>query len=640
MLLDVNNVTKSYGERTLFDSVSFRIESGEKIGLIGANGCGKTTLFRLICGEESCDKGGIVRHGGATVGVLSQHACLNSDKTAYDEALTIFDELAQIENELEKISKTLEKITDDQLILRQHELTDKFTSDGGLTYKARTRSALMGLGFSEEELSLPVSMLSGGQRSKVELCKLLLSSPDVMLLDEPTNHLDIQSIEWLDGYIKASNSAVVVISHDRFFLDRVVTKILELDHCRLTAYPGNYSKYLMLKEQHELTVEREYSNKMKEIHRIEGIIKQQKQWNRERNIKTAESKQKSIDRIKADLVEPDKLNETVRMGFSAADDCGNEVLHIEGLTKAYGEKTLYKDVTFDLLKGQRTFIIGPNGCGKTTLMRDIKQSVGGVSYGSGVRAGYFDQHQRNLNLNGNIFDEIRNSFSYLSDTEIRCALASFLFKGEQVFAPIEELSGGERARVALCKLMLSHDNLLLLDEPTNHLDLHSREVLEEALADYDGTIIAISHDRYFINRLATDILYFDGDSIKHIKGNYDDYAAIMQANAESNAAQPVKVKSEPGGGGKDYKLKKQAQSNLRKAKTAVAKSEQEVARLESEIEAVNERLSGDEATDFEAVTELTKQLDDLQNRLEAEMNNWEQASMQLAEAEAILGGDA
>ncbi len=623
MLLSVSGLSKSYGDNLLFRDIGFDIEPDDIVGLIGGNGCGKTTLFRIISGEELPDSGGVVRKSGVTVGVLNQHACQGSTKTAYFEALSVFDGLLKLEDELSEATLRLETDQGEDLITRHHELREKFETLGGLTFRSRTKSALMGLGFTEEELCLTVPELSGGQRSKIELCKLLLSAPDVILLDEPTNHLDIDAIEWLDGYIKTCKKAVIIISHDRFFLDRVANRIFEMDNHKLYTCDGNYSKYCVVKEERKLTVQRNFDNTMREVSRIEKIIEQQRRWNREKNIKTAENKQKMIDRLLSSLEVPDSEREGMTLSFSSATRSGDEVLKGENLSVSFDGTRLYGNVDIDVRRGQRVFIIGPNGCGKTTLLKQITDKTA-VEYGVGVSVGYFDQHQRNLDLNKTIFDQLRDDYPYLGDTALRSALALFLFKGDEVFEKIETLSGGERARVALCRLMLAHNNLLLLDEPTNHLDLESREVLEEALSEYDGTVICVSHDRYLINRLATSVLYFENGTVKHLDGNYDKYLEVREVAAVPKAEKPASINKN------QYLRKKEAAKELRRLKTSFSKLEQEIAECEAELERVGNELSDPEiSADYERVTELSALAEQLNIKLEALMEQWAEIGAKL-----------
>lgn len=627
MLVSVNGLSKSYGDNLLFENIGFDIEPDDIIGLIGGNGCGKTTLFRILSGEELPDTGGVVRKSGVTIGVLNQHACQGSTKTAYFEALSVFEELLRLEDELSEVTLRLETDQSEELIACQHDLRENFERLGGLTFRSRTKSALMGLGFSEEELLLTIPALSGGQRSKIELCKLLLSAPDVILLDEPTNHLDIDAIEWLDGYIKTCKKAVVIISHDRYFLDRVANRIFEMDNHKLYTCDGNYTKYCIVKEERKLTVQRNFDNTMREVSRIEKIIEQQRRWNREKNIKTAENKQKMIDRLLRDLEIPDSEREGMTLSFSADTRSGDEVLKGENLSVSFDGNRLYGNVNIDVRRGDRIFIIGPNGCGKTALLKQITDKTA-VEYGVGVSVGYFDQHQRNLDLNKTIFDQLRDDYPYLGDTALRSALALFLFKGDEVFLKIETLSGGERARVALCRLMLAHNNLLLLDEPTNHLDLESREVLEEALSGYDGTVICVSHDRYLINRLATAILYFENGTVKALDGNYDKYLEVREVFETPKAEKKASENK------LEYLRKKQEAKELRKLKTAFSKLEQEIADCEAEIERVASELSLPEiSADYEKVTELSTLAEELDRQLEGLVEQWADVGAKLEELE-------
>lgn len=484
---------------------------------------------------------------------------------------------------------------------------------------------MSGLGFSAEEQQLTVPSLSGGQRSKIELCKLLLSEPDVILLDEPTNHLDIDAIEWLDGYIRTCKKAVVIISHDRYFLDRVANRIFEIDSHKLYCCDGNYTKYCKVKEERKLTVQRNYDNTMREVERIERIIEQQRRWNREKNIKTAENKQKMVDRLLKDLEIPDSEREGMSLSFSVAVRSGDEVLTADRLSMSFDGRCLYNNVSLDVRRGDRIFIIGPNGCGKTTLLRQIFDKTA-VEYGVGVSVGYFDQHQRDLDLNKTVFGQLRDDYPYLGDTALRSALALFLFKGDDVFAKIESLSGGERARVALCRLMLAHNNLLLLDEPTNHLDLESREVLEEALDGYDGTVICVSHDRYFINRLASSIVYFENGTVRRLDGNYDRYSEVRTV-----AVAPVQEK--PTSQNKNqYLRKKEEASRLRRLKTAFSKCEQEIAECERKIEEIGAELSSEQvASDYQKISELSAEAEALNLRLEELMEQWAEIGAELEE---------
>ena len=625
--LSVSKLSMDFGERTLFTDVSFEVEARDKVGLIGRNGVGKTTLFKLICGELDPTSGVIAASSGLKLGYMEQHACSQGDRTIYDELESVFHGLKQMEHEIEKVTEKIEHGSGDlnELIARQTELIERFERDGGLTYKSRTRSALTGLGFKEAEFSMPTSALSGGQRSKLSLLKLLLSGSDLLLLDEPTNHLDIASVAWLEGFLRDFKGAMIIISHDRYFLDAVTNKTVEIEHGKCITYKGAYSDFIRKKQAYEKALMNQYQNDLKEIRRIEGIIEQQKRWNRERNIRTAESKQKEIDRIRARMVEPDGALEGIRMRFEPRHESGNDVLTAKNLSKAFGDKKLFKNVDMHITKGERVFILGDNGCGKTTLFRilcgKLRPDTGEYEYGAMVDVGYFDQMQENLNLNNTAIDEIWNAYPRLSETKIRTSLAAFLFKGDEVFKPLSAMSGGERARISLLKLMLGGYNLLLLDEPTNHLDANSREALEDTLRDYDGTLIVISHDRYFINKLADRVLTLSKDGVTEYLGNYDYYLErVSQQSSPAEESVPAEKTEKPLN---DYQIKKLRQSEERKRKTKLMRTEAEIDELETAVEELQTSLSEEEVqSDYEQLMTLSAELEEKQSRLEELYDLW------------------
>ncbi len=634
MLLSLKGISKSFGERELFSGIDLEVEKQEKVGLVGVNGVGKTTLFKIITGELEPDSGSVLLAAGARVGYLQQHVCEASDRTAYEETLTVFGRLTEYEKELENLRLQISETADPVLIEKRQALEEKFQSMGGLTYESRTRAALKGMGFSDDEQNMATELLSGGQRSKIGLCKLLLSKPQIMLLDEPTNHLDISSIEWLEEYIIGSESAAIIISHDRYFLDRVTVKTAEIENRRLFVTGGNYTRYLQLKEERRLSEQREYDNTMREVHRIEGIIEQQRRWNREKNIKTAESKEKQIERLTKGLKKPEDSEREVDFCFKPVERSGDEVLTVSGIDIKFDDNVLLTDASFLLLRGSRTFIMGDNGCGKTSLLRRILAGIAdendnSVRVGAKVSAAYFDQHGANLDPKSTVFDEVHNAYPKMGNTEVRNALAAFLFTGDDVFKPVGELSGGERARVALCKMMLSGANLFILDEPTNHLDISSRTVLENALKTYDGTVLAVSHDRYFINSLATDIFAFQNKSLCKIHGNYDDF--VNSEGAQKPAAVP---KREMGEGGKSYHLQKKKASERRRLETAAANAEKKINTLENERDELQAQLENPEiAADYLEVARLSGEIDAIEKELEKALEEWETAINELSSFE-------
>lgn len=630
--LSVGNLEKLFGTQKVLSGVSFEIQENDRVGLIGSNGSGKTTLFKLIAGELVPDMGTISMAGKTTLGYMEQHVCRDLNRSAIDEVLTVFSPLISQERELEEIGRTLRSGAVkgiDALVERQTALNDQFIANGGLTFRSRVRSALSGLGFAEEQILVSVGKLSGGQRAKLQLAKLLLSGANLMLLDEPTNHLDLASVEWLEEFLRSSKAAFIVISHDRFFLDRVTNRTFELKNHRLSLYKGSYTFYLEQKDHNELSLRRSYENTKKEINRLEGIVEQQRRWNREKNIKTAESKQKMIDRLEKTLVEPDTKEDALCFHFGTDLRSGNDVLTAEGLDLSFGENRLFQNVSFDIHRGDRIFLIGPNGCGKTSLFKvllgQIPPAHGFCRIGTGVKIGYYDQLQTGLNPEKRVIDEIWDYYPQMTETQIRSALAVFLFQGDDVFKQVAALSGGERARILLLRLMLSRDNFLLLDEPTNHLDLPSCEALEAALKDYDGTLFIISHDRYFINKTASRIYALKPDGVEDCGESYSEYLDRVKGEQSGPSVREARVES-------DYKTKKKREAALRKQKSVILRLEHQIERNEKEISDLQEKFSDPAtASDYQATMELTEKIDAIKAENEKLFEEWSQLS-QIQEA--------
>lgn len=631
-VLSARGLSMSFVERTLFTDVNFDIEKRDKMGFIGRNGTGKTTLFKIITGELDATMGGVILATDAKVGYMRQHACTDPLRSVFEELMLVFTPLIEMEKEIEIITSLIDAgVSDiDALVLKQTALIDKFNRDGGLTYRSRTRSALLGLGFCEEDFTRNVGSLSGGQASKLSLAKLLLSSADILLLDEPTNHLDINSVRWLENFLKDFPGAALIISHDRYFLDAVTNKTIELEHKKIQCYEGNYSVF-MQKKAHELEAARRlYERDSREIKRIEGIVEQQRRWGREHNFITAASKQKEADRIKERLVKPENEESSIHFNFEPRRDSGNDVLICKNISKSFGENRVLNNINLHIRKGERVFVVGANGCGKTTLFKILCKKYDAdydeLTFGARVDVGYFDQMQADLNPENDPVGEISDAYPYMNNTQIRTALGAFLIKGDDVFKPISALSGGERARIALLKLVLSGANFFLLDEPTNHLDAPSREALEATLTDYEGTMLIISHDRYFINKLADRIIEITPEGAKEYLGNYDNY---LEKTSASEAEAVLKIGSNETTEKKpkvnEYKLRKEEQAKERKRQNDLKKTEARIEELEAEIGEVEALLQTPEVTcDYEKLMEYSKKLEDLQNEQAEVFTLWEE----------------
>ncbi len=636
-VLTVQNVSVNFGERVLFNNVSFDVEMYDKVGFIGANGVGKTTLFKVISGEMTSSSGEVIKNKDIKIGYMQQHACSNPTRSVYFELLSVFEDLQQLEIEIEKVTSLLEMQQDDmdKLIEKQLYLQEEYENRGGLTYESRTRSALTGLGFSNEDMQMEVGKLSGGQISKLSLAKLLLSGSNFLLLDEPTNHLDISSVEWLESFIKDFKGGIIVISHDRYFLDAVTNKTVEIEHMKAITYKGNYTSFIKKKEEAIETLANKYENDIKEIKRIEGIIAKQKKFGQAHNYITIASKQKQIDRVKEELIAPESETEKLTFKLSSEKESGNDVLICKGLEKSFSEKKIFSNIDLHITKGEKIFLLGANGCGKTTLFKTITgeyETRGEVLLGSNVEIGYFDQVQADLHLEKTVLDEVWDTFPDMTQTRIRSALGVFMFSGDDVFKEIKKLSGGERARVALLKLMLKGANFLLLDEPTNHLDTTSREALEKTLKEYGGTMLVISHDRYFINKLADKIVTLKSDKLDISIGDYDRY---IEKENDKKVDKVIEKKIKKSNN--DYFIKKELQSNIRKTKTRLDKCEREIEENEENIDDLEKELQQEDiVADFTKLTEISKTLEELKTKNDKLMEEWSIIQEELEQLEKYV----
>lgn len=632
IVLSGNDISVSFGGETLFHDVNFRLEENCRAGLVGVNGCGKTTLMHVINGRQEAETGGISKAAGIKLGCMEQYVIRDDNITLYDEVLEIFRPLIDAENELADIAVAIDTGDhSEQTLSRQMQLQERFEREGGLTYKSMTCSALVGLGFSEDDFNKPISVMSGGQKSKAQLAKLLLSGSNILLLDEPTNHLDITACEWLEKFLTEYKGAYIVISHDRYFLDKVTNTTFEMENRTLREYKGNYTRYLELKAEAREAQQRVYDRTVKEINRIEGIVEQQKRWGQEHNFITAASKQKQADRLKETLEKPEDLPEAIKFTFRAKEGGANDVLIAKGLSKSFDGTAVFTNAELDIKKNTTTFILGENGSGKTTLLKiltgEYQADSGEYKFGNNIQFGYYDQAQTDLDPSKTVIDEVWDRYPGMTQTQVRSALAQFLFKGDDVFKNVGKLSGGEKARVSLLKLMLSKANMLLLDEPTNHLDIHSREALENALASYGGTLLIVSHDRYLINKLADRIVWLGKTGTVNIDGNYDRYIELKEAKAQSEQAVQVKAAE---GKKNDYKERKERESTLRKLSGALKRCEQAIDEIGLKTAELAQQMSQPEiATDYEKTSALAQEIEALKEKEEALTAEWMELSEQI-----------
>ncbi len=633
ILLGCHQVSYHVGVEAILKSVTLEIQEGEHAALVGVNGAGKSTLFKIIMGTYQKDGGDVFCAKNLSIGYLEQNALFESDKTVWDEALDIFAPLVAMEEKIMALEQELsrEKNVDalEEISKKYLALTEEFKKQGGYEYQKRIGSILRGMGFSEAAFDLPVHHLSGGQKTRLAIAKLLLKEPDLLLLDEPTNHLDIQTLSWLEDFLKSYKKAFLVVSHDRYFLDAVTTKTIELLGGEAKTYSCSYTEYAARRKKDREVEQKHYENQQREIARQEAIIEQQRRFNRQRNIVMAESRLKALDRMEK-IEAPQKLPGKMRLHFETAALSGNDVLSVQNLAKSFPDKVLFSDISFSVVRGQHVFLLGDNGVGKSTLFKMIEgreeKNAGTVHLGANVSVGYYDQELNDLNEENSILDEVWNENPRATQTQIRNLLGSFLFRDDDVFKKISVLSGGEKARVALCKLLMNRPNLMLLDEPTNHLDIQAREVLEDALADYDGTIFAISHDRYFINKLATRILNMTPNHIDNFMGNYEEFLSYQKKQTileKEEEAENVSVSE----GRKNYQEEKKKQAALRKRERDLTKAEKKIEELEAKIEEIDgQMMREDVAYDSEKLCELSGEKERLEQELNETYELWETLS--------------
>ncbi len=635
MILACHGISKAFGEDVIVENASFHIEDREKVALVGINGAGKSTILKMIVGELPADAGQVILTKGKTLGYLAQHQAMKSGSTIYEEVRNSRPDILQMNQKLRDIEEELNILSGDALNARldtYHRLTEEFDRMNGYAYESEVVGVLKGLGFLEEEFSKPVDTLSGGQKTRVSLSKLLLTKPDILLLDEPTNHLDLNSIDWLETYLVNYPGAVLIVSHDRYFLNRVVTKVLEIERGQLMTFQGNYNDYATKKQQLRDIRLKEYLNQQQEIKHQEAVIEKLKSFNREKSIKRAESREKMLDKIQV-LDKPMELNTDIHLTLEPSHISGSDVLRVDHLSKSFPTQDLFKDISFEIKRGEHVAIIGDNGTGKTTLLKILNQVIdpdgGSFTLGTNVEIGYYDQEHHVLHMDKTIFQEISDDYPALTNTQIRKVLAAFLFTGDDVFKLIGDLSGGERGRVSLAKLMLSNANFLILDEPTNHLDITSKEILEKALNDYTGTVLYVSHDRYFINQTAGRILELVNHSFVNYIGNYDYYLekkeALTAIYAKEDQTESENTACETESEAKlSWQEQKEAQAKERKRQNELKKTEERISLLEERDQEIDALMSQEEIfTNSVKCQELSTEKAEILEELETLYEAWE-----------------
>lgn len=630
MILSCSNISKAYEENVVIKNASFHIEDRTKAAVVGINGAGKTTLLRMIVGEEQPDEGVVTVAKDTTIGYLSQYQIIELGQTIYEEMLTAKKEVIDMEKRLRQMEDTMNRAEGQQLydLMDSYaRLTHQFELMNGFAYQSEIVGVLKGLGFAEEDFNKQIQLLSGGQKTRVALGRMLLARPDLLLLDEPTNHLDLNSVKWLETFLLNYDGAVIIVSHDRYFLDKIVSKVIGIENGEVIAFSGNYSEYAKKRAQVREARLREYLNQQAEIMHQEEVIAKLKQFNREKSIKRAESREKMLDRMER-VDKPAQINDQMRISLEPALLSGNDVLSAEGLKKSFDGQLLFEDVGFEIRRGERVALIGNNGTGKTTILKMIngilEGDAGNIRIGAKVMIGYYDQEHNVLDFDKTIFEELADAYPQLTNTRIRNVLAAFMFTGDDVFKKIAVLSGGERGRVSLAKLMLSNSNFLILDEPTNHLDIVSREILENALNSYTGTVLYVSHDRYFINATATRILELGNMKIRSYLGNYADYENEQQKLAESSAVQTTGVQTPVSEAKQQWQNSREEQAAQRKRKNELKKTEERIAVLEARNQEIDSLYTDSQiATDTAKLLELHREKEKNTSELEELYEKWE-----------------
>ncbi len=638
MIMSCQKVSKAFGGKDVLKCIDFIINEGEKAALIGINGAGKSTLFKVITGEYEADSGQVIFAKGTSIGYLSQVIDVTSRRTLYEEMLDAMKEIIEMEEGIRTLEKEISRHTGsqlDDLMARYSALTERFEKAEGYAWRSQITGVLKGLGFSESDFDSPIHTLSGGQKTRAALGRILLRKPDLILLDEPTNHLDMESIRWLENFLSGYRSAVLIVSHDRYFLDKIVTKVIEIERGESIVFPGNYTVFAEKKKAFRDAQMKQYVNQQAAIHHQEEVITKLRSFNREKSIRRAESREKMLEKL--EMVEkPVELNSKMRITLTPEISSGNDVLTIEGLSKSFGSKHLFSNLNLKIFAGEKIGLLGANGTGKTTLLklinRHLRPDSGRIRYGSRLVIGYYDQEQHVLNDENTIFDEISDAYPKLTQTRIRNVLAAFLFTGDDVFQKIGTLSGGEKGRVSLAKLMLSNANFIILDEPTNHLDIPSREILEDAINNYEGTVLYVSHDRYFINRTATRILDLAPEGIVNYKGNYNYYleqkaAGNIEADSDSVVAVAPEEKSSSGSSKEDWQNARRQAARKRKLENDLKKTEKEIARLEDDNDEIQRKLQDPEVcSDPEQVLSLSTLYEKNEEELLKYYEKWESLS--------------